>query len=344
MCIKLVKEAVESGARKKKACELLGISLRTLERWELEPGKGDGRCGPNTPPANKLTVEERNLVIELVTHRWFRDLSPAQIVPILADAGTYIASESTIYRILREEKMLAHRSASRPARHLKPDECIAIRPNQVWSWDITYMKSSVRGQFFYLYLVMDVFSRKIVAWDIHEVESADYASVLISKACLENGIPRESLILHSDNGGPMKGATMLATLQFLGIIPSFSRPKVSDDNAYSESLFRTLKYRPEYPHSPFESVESAKDWMQGFVHWYNNIHRHSGIRFVTPASRHSGEDREILAKRKEVLEKARKINPSRWTRNTRNCEPISVVKLNPSTHSNKGSEGSKKCA
>ncbi len=174
---------------------------------------------------------------------------------------------------------------------------MAQGPNQVWSWDITYLRSSVKGKFYYLYLVVDVFSRMIVGWAVHEEESSDLAGALITEACLRQGVDPDKLILHSDNGGPMKGATMLATLQWLGIVPSFSRPKVSDDNAYSEALFRTLKYRPEYPSVPFQSLQESRSWTSKFERWYNHEHRHSGIKFVSPASRHSGEDEAILLRR-----------------------------------------------
>ncbi len=320
-----------SGARRKQSCEVLGISIRTLQRWEMEPGRGDQRQGPNRRPVSVLSEAEKQLIVAVATSPQFRDLSSSQIVPILADSGVYIASEASFYRILRENKLLAHRNAARPAKHSRPKEYVATGPNQLWSWDITYLKSSVRGEFYYLYLAVDVYSRMIVGWAVHEIESSELASSLILEASLRHGVDREELILHSDNGGPMKGATMLATLQWLGIVPSFSRPSVSDDNAYSEALFKTLKYRPEYPTSPFESIEAAQVWVKGFVQWYNYEHRHSGIRFVTPSSRHYGEDEIILKKRKEVYEEAREKNPYRWASGkTRNCEPITEVKLNTS--------------
>jgi putative transposase len=325
----LVVEAAKNGARRSKACEILGISLRTLQRWEKGPDDGDKRAGPKSRPANSLSEAEKMLVVAVATSPQFRDLSPAQIVPILADGGVYIASEASFYRILRQQKMLTHRSSARPSIHSHPKEYVATAANQVWSWDITYLKSSVRGRFYYLYLVVDVFSRMIVGWSVHEEESAELASALILEACLRHGVDPHKLILHSDNGGPMKGATMLATLQWLGIVPSFSRPSVKDDNAFSEALFRTLKYRPEYPSAPFESLEQASSWVKGFVQWYNFEHRHSGIRFLIPASRHYGQEESILNKRKEVYEEARKANPIRWTTGTRNWERISEVRLNP---------------
>ena len=324
MCIQLVDEAVDTGARRHKACEILGISVRTLQRWKKEPEKEDQRQGPNSMSENTLSEAEKMLIIAVATSPRFKDLPPSQIVPILAESGVYIGSEASFYRILRENSMLAHRSS-------KPKEYVATGANQVWSWDITYLRSSVRGKFYYLYLVVDVWSRMIVGWAVHEVESAELASALISEACLRHGVDPEKLVLHSDNGGPMKGATMLATLQWLGIVPSFSRPSVSDDNPYSEALFKTLKYRPEYPSKPFEDLQSVEVWMTEFVNWYNHEHRHSGIRFVTPASRHCGEDTLILEKRKEVYEEAQQKNPSRWASGkTRTWEPIQEVALNPS--------------
>jgi len=252
-------------------------------------------------------------------------------VPILADEGVYIASEASFYRVLREKKLLAHRNKAKPSRNSKPKEHIATGPNQVWSWDITYLKSSIRGSFYYLYLVVDIFSRMIVAWAVQEEESAMHAGALITEAYMRHGVDPDTLILHSDNGGPMKGATMLATLQWLGVVPSFSRPSVSNDNAYSEALFKTLKYRPEYPSKPFDGISAAEEWVEEFVGWYNDEHRHSGIRFVTPSSRHYGKDKDMLVKRKEVYEEAQQRNPLRWfSGKIRNCDMITEVRLNPS--------------
>lgn len=170
-----------------------------------------------------------------------------------------------------------------------------------------------------------------MAWAVHEEESAELAGAMIVEACMRYGVDPKALILHSDNGGPMKGATMLATLQWLGVVPSFSRPSVSNDNAYSEALFKTLKYRPEYPSKPFDGLSAAEEWVKEFVGWYNEEHRHSGIRFVTPSSRHYGKDKDILEKRKGVYEEAQQRNPLRWfSRKTRNCDMITEVRLNPS--------------
>ena len=164
---------------------------------------------------------------------------------------------------------------------------------------------------------------------MHEKESSAHASLLIRKTCLAEGVQQDQLVLHSDNGSPMKGATMLATLQKLGVVPSFSRPSVSDDNPYSESLFRTLKYTPSYPAKPFQSIETARKWVHEFVQWYNDEHRHSGIQFVTPNQRHQGKDKEILEKRKAVYQAAKEKNPKRWSGEIRDWNPVTKVWLNP---------------
>ena len=179
---------------------------------------------------------------------------------------------------------------------------------------------------------MDIYSRKIVGWQVYAEESSALAADLMTDICQREAIQRQQVILHSDNGSPMKGATMLATLQALGIIPSFSRPSVSNDNPYSESLFRTLKYRPEYPDKPFEDLAAARCWVQGFVEWYNIEHLHSAISFVTPDQRHRGKDQEILAKRKQVYTLVKSQHPERWSGDIRKWEWIKEVFLNPEKH------------
>ena len=331
MMLGLIDEAVSCGARQRKACEVVGLDPRTLQRWKAQGIGEDRRAGPKHPPSNKLSAQERARILEVVNSVEHRDLSPNQIVPKLADEGVYLASEATFYRTLREEGQMKHREPSKPpTARSRPEEYVATAPNQVWSWDITYLCSPIRGVFYYVYMVVDVWSRKIVGWTVHESESAEHASVMIEAACAREGIGRHQLVLHSDNGGPMKGATLLATLQALGVTTSFSRPRVSNDNPFSEALFRTAKYRPEYPRRPFASLEEARRWVAWFVRWYNTEHRHSAIRFVTPDERHSGRDAEILAKRSELYAAVRARRPERWTRNARNWTPIETVALNPS--------------
>jgi putative transposase len=329
MTLDLVGEAERAGARRAAACAVLGVSVRTVERWRRDPAARDQRSGPTTVPANTLTPDERREILATVNAPRFRDLSPNQIVPLLADEGRYLASEATLYRILRAEALLHHRERSQAPVRRPPMAHTATGPNQVWSWDITYLRSPVRGIFFYLYLVVDVWSRKIMAWDAYEAESAELAAGLIEGQCAALGLDPQGLVLHADNGGPMKGATMVATLERLGILASFSRPRVSDDNPYSEALFRTLKYRPEYPDQPFEDVAAARAWVATFVRWYNTEHLHSGIRFVTPEDRHSGREAAILAGRRALYASARAARPERWSRGPRCWTPIERVYLNP---------------
>ncbi len=332
MILSAIDEAIAAGARAERACQEAGLSARAVARWRGQGGGEDARCGPTTAPAQKLSDEERALVLEVANRPEFRDLSPRQIVPLLADRGQYIASESTFYRVLREAGQLAHRGHVRPATQRKPKEHVASAPNQVWSWDITYLRSAVRGSFFYLYLAVDVFSRKIVGWDVHTEEASEHSAALIESATSAEKIRPSKLTLHSDNGGPMKGSTMLATLQRLGVVPSFSRPSVSDDNPFSEALFRTLKYCPSFPRKPFNTVSDARAWVTTFVAWYNGKHLHSGIRYVTPADRHARRDTNILARRHAVYAAAKKRCPRRWSGATRDWSPIGAVYLNPIKH------------
>ena len=297
--IKLIEEAVDNGAQLANSCKSLGITDRTYYRWKnLDKSYSsyeDRRAyADHSDPSNKLSPEERQRVLDIVNEERFASMPPCQIVPALADEGEYIASESTIYRILREEKMQNHRGRSQePGKYGKPTSFCATAPNQVWTWDITYLRAAVKGLFYYLYLIVDVFSRDIVGWEVWEEESADHASDLIRRTCIAQGrLTIEPLVLHSDNGSPMKGATMLETLYALGITPSNSRPRVSNDNPYSESLFKTLKYRP--------------------------------------AERHAGKSEEILSHRHDVYEAAKAAHPERWNgRDTRDWTDIKAVYLNP---------------
>lgn len=342
--ISLIDEACAAGARLSKACLVLNVAHRTVQRWRQgENVQADGRrdAGKLRTPANKLSPTERARVLAVVNSAEFSSLPPCQIVPALADQGTYLASESTIYRLLNQHNLLAHRGKTKPATRRRPDPYVATAPNQLWSWDITYLPATIKGVFFYLYLIMDVFSRKIVGWEVLDSESAELASSVFRKAHLREGISNDDLVLHSDNGSPMKGATMLATLQKLGVIPSFSRPSVSNDNPYSESLFKTLKYHPVYPDQPFDSIVAARQWVDRFSKWYNYSHRHSALKFVTPDQRHRGLDIEILEKRSLLYRRARTRNPERWTGKTRNWERAITVSLNPNRSNKKEVENTK---
>ena len=329
MLLELIDEAVASGATLHRACAAVGLSPTTIARWRSNPDSEDGRRGPIAKPPNTLTDEERTEVVAIMNEPQYSSMSPSTLVPLLATLGFYLASESTFYRIARALKLLTRRGRARAPSHRKPRELVAHGPNQVWAWDITFLPAEVRGRFFKLYVVLDVWSRMIVGAVVHEIEDATLAAELLERCYIEQEVTPDQLALHSDNGGAMKGNTMLAKLQQLGVMPSFSRPHVSDDNPFAESVMRTIKYNPAYPDRPFADLAAARDWVATFVAWYNEEHLHSGIQFVTPAQRHHGLDVAILAHRHEVYKAARARNPERWTGETRNWEHPGVVVLNP---------------
>jgi transposase InsO family protein len=330
----LINEAVTAGARRAKACAALEISDRTLRRWtkddQIHPDQRP--LVPRPEPANKLSAAECAAVLEVCNSKEFASLPPSQIVPKLADQGRYLASESSFYRILRADGQQHHRGRAKPpVRRKPPTSYQASAPCEVWTWDITWMPGPVAGLFFYLYLIVDIFSRKIVGWEVHEREGAELAAVLIRRAVLAEGCIARPLVLHADNGSPMKGATMKTTLEKLGIIASYSRPRVSNDNPFSEALFRTCKYRPNWPAKGFATKAEAQAWVKSFAGWYNGEHLHSGIRFVTPDERHAGHDRATLDSRASLYANAKAQNPERWSGKTRNWQPAGPVWLNPET-------------
>ena len=327
--------AHSAGARLRLACETACIDLRTLQRWKAHDGLvgGDGRPQAVHPaPLHALSETERAQLLCVANEPRFAAVPPARIVPMLADEGVYLASESTFSRVLREHGQSEHRGRAKAPKAARPPTThIASAVRQVWCWDMTYLPAPVMGRWFYLYLILDLYSRKIVGWEVHETDHADHAAHLVRRTALAEGIAALSAkpVLHGDNGSTLKATTVLAMLNWLGVKPSYSRPRVSDDNAYAESLFRTAKYRPEFPTKGFADLEQARTWAAGFVHWYNIDHRHSGIRYVSPAQRHAGDDLAILAARHALYTRARELNPARWSGNTRNWSPIGAVTLNP---------------
>ncbi|AJJ10558.1 integrase core domain protein [Yersinia rohdei] len=281
-------------------------------------------------PVNRLSQEEETLIRDICHEPEYASLPPSQIVPRLADKGVYLASESSFYRVLRRSGEVHRRGRqARQQRVSVPTTFIASGPCQVWSWDITWLPSVVRGRWFYLYLILDLYSRKITGYEVHETESGEQAAALMQRSVIREGCWRQPLVLHADNGAAMKSQTLQMKLHELNITPSHSRPRVSNDNAYAESLFRTLKYVPTWPSSGFKKLEEARNWVNKFTRWYNEEHRHSGIRYVTPAERHRGEDRELLKKRDELYRQAQKAHPERWSGKTRNWQPKGSVTLNP---------------
>ena len=332
-----IEQAHHDGANYEPACQLSGISLRTLQRWNADAEDGlicsDGRPDATHPePAHALSDDERKQIISVANETRFAAMPPARIVPMLADEGVYLASESSFSRVLRAEGQTAHRGRTKAPRTMRsPTTHIATAPAQVWCWDMTYLPTGIIGRWFYLYLILDLYSRKIVGWEIHETDHSDHAALLVKRTAITEGIYAMAAkpVLHGDNGATLKATTVLSMLHWLGIKPSYSRPRVSDDNAFAESLFRTAKYRPEFSAKGFASLLEARSWGGNFVHWYNHDHRHSGMGYVSPAQRHDGTDRAILAARHELYERSREMNPRRWARHTRNWRPIEAVTLNP---------------
>lgn len=334
-CARDIQIAHEAGAKLRLACETAGINVRTLQRWKAQHGlvTGDGRPSAVRPaPQHALSQAERAELLRVANEPRFADVPPARIVPMLADEGVYLASESTFARVLRGQGQTSHRGRAKAPRATRPPTThIATAPRQVWCWDMTYLPALVFGRWFHLYLILDLYSRKIVGWEVHDTDEAHHAAHLVRRTALSEGIATLAVkpVLHGDNGSTLKATTVLAMLNWLGIKPSYSRPRVSDDNPYSEALFRTAKYRPEFPASGFESLNAARAWAAEFVEWYNVEHRHSGIRYVSPGQRHTGADRAILAARHALYIDARQRHPARWSRHTRDWSPIHAVALNP---------------
>lgn len=248
----LIAKARTDGARQATASALAGIDPRTLQRWRQNDGltRGDRRPDAIRPaPSHALTEEERARIVEVANEPRFAETPPARIVPMLADEGVYIASESSFHRVLRTHGQMNRRGRARPPRRSRPPTThIATRPGAVWCWDVTFLPAQVEGRWFYLYLILDLYSRKVVGFEVHDSDSADHAAHLARRTALAEGVHAMTVrpVLHGDNGATLKGTTVLAMLYWLGIEPSYSRPRVSDDNPYAEAVFRTAKYRPEF--------------------------------------------------------------------------------------------------
>ena len=265
-----------------------------------------------THPA-ALSSDERVEILEVLCSERFVDLSPHQVFMTLLDERRYLCSVRSMYRLLEEHglggdrRRGAHQS---PGRHPMPI-VQASRPNECWSWDITKLRGPVKGVLYYLYTILDIFSRKVVAWTIAERESASVAEQLIRCAIEREGVERDQLTLHADRGGPMIAGDIAELLTGLGVSKSHSRPRVSNDNPYSEAQFKTLKYRPDYP-ARFESIDAARDWCRDFFTWYNHTHYHSGIAYLRPADLHAGRHPEIIEQRQATLDQAQERHPQRF--------------------------------
>ena len=326
--MELIDEAYSNGARIKKACVELEISERTYFRWKKS--LIDRRPEANRPePKNKISESEKKDLLDIINTPKYRDLPASQIVPLLADEGKYIASERTLYRFMKELKLNTKRISTKKHNKRTITTHIAHNSNEVWSWDITWLPGPAKGKYYKLYLILDIFSRMIVGWEVWEEELAEHAQTLIKRTTFKHGVLNKPLVLHSDNGSPMRAKTFQVLLENLGITKSYSRPRVSNDNPFSESLFRTLKYNKNFLKKGFTTLKEARNWVLDFVEYYNKESLHSGISFITPYSRHYGLDVDILENRKKVYKEAKDKNPNRWSKETRNWNRIQSVSLNP---------------
>ena len=294
---------------KKTACEALAVPRATFYRHLDRENKGG--CHHRPAPPLALSPEERQAVLDVAHEKRFWDATPYQIYATLLDEGRYMASIRTFYRVLSANQEVRERrkQVSRP-RYQKP-ELLATRPNEVWSWDITKLKGPVKWSYFHLYVIIDIFSRYVVGWMVAHRESATLAKRLIVETCEKQRITRKQLTLHADRGSSMKSKLVAHLLADLGVTKTHSRPHVSNDNPYSESQFKTLKYSPGFPER-FGSVQDARTFCQGFFNWYNTVHKHSGIGFMTPEQVHYGMAQNIQAQRRAVLESAFKEHAKRF--------------------------------
>jgi len=292
-------------------CRALGVSRATVYRrrqtWRTP------RVAPRPTPARALQPVERQAVLDVLHSERFVDKAPGEVVATLLDEKRYLCSERTMYRVLAANgEVRERRNQLRHPDYAKP-ELLATDPNQVWSWDITKLKGPVTWTYFYLYVILDIFSRLVVGWMLALRENAELAKRLIAETCEKHGVERDQLTLHSDRGPSMKSLTVGQLLGSLGVTKSHSRPHVSDDNPFSEAQFKTLKYRPEFP-ARFGAFEDALSFCRTFFDWYNNEHRHSGIGMLTPAMVHYGQAESVLAGRQSVMAAAYAAHPDRFVR------------------------------
>ena len=290
----------------KAACDALGVSRATYYRQRKPKTKP-----PRPAPARKLSDTERAIVLETLNSDRFVDQAPAQVHASLLEDGQYLCSTRTMYRILEENEQVKERRNQLRHPHYEKPELLATAPNELWSWDITKLRGPVKWTYYYLYVILDVFSRYVVGWMLAESESAQLARRLIEETCDKESVTPGQLILHADRGSAMKSKLVAQLLGDLGVTKTHSRPHVSDDNPFSESNFKTLKYRPDFP-TRFGSMEDALQFCRRFFEWYNERHHHSGIHFLTPAQVHHGEASTVLANRQATLNAAYAAHPERF--------------------------------
>lgn len=312
------------------ACRALGIPRASFYR-RLGEEEQPSPPAPRPTPARALAPPERQAVLEQLHSERFQDKSPAQIYATLLDEGTYLCSIRTMYRILEQHNEVRERRNQLTHPSYQKPELLATSANQVWSWDITKLLGPAKWTYFYLYVILDIFSRYVVGWMVAPRESAALAKRLIGETCRQQGVAAGQLTLHADRGSSMRSKPVALLLADLGVTKSHSRPHVSDDNPFSESQFKTLKYRPEFPRR-FGSIEDARAFCQGFFRWYNQEHHHSGIALLTPETLHYGRAEEVIQRRQQVLSQAYERNPERFVRaRPRPPDKPTAVWINPPT-------------
>jgi len=295
------------------ACRALGAAPATIYRRRRPP---EPRAPmPRPTSARALSEPEREAVLELLHSQRFVDSSPAQVWATLLDEGRYLASERTMYRLLAANGEVSERRDQLTHPPYAAPELLAERPNEVWSWDISKLKGPAKWTCFYLYVILDVFSRYAVGWSVQHRESAELAKALIAQACEQQQITRDQLTVHADRGSSMRSKPVAFLLADLGVLKTHNRPYTSTDNPYSEAQFKTLKYRPGFP-ARFENIEQARAFCRTFFHWYNHDHRHSGIGLMTPVAVHHGQAQALRAERARVLEAAYAARPERFVKGT----------------------------
>jgi putative transposase len=312
------------------ACTALGVPESSFYR--RLGGKPSGQKRPRSTPARALNLSERHEVLERLCSERFVDRAPAEVVATLLDEGTYLCSERTMYRILASERAVKERREQRRHPTYQRPELVAQRPNEVWTWDITRLRGPQSWKWYYLYVILDIYSRYVVGWMAATRESAELACHLISETHDKWDVEPDQLILHNDRGGPMIASETAQLLARLNITPSLSRPRVSNDNPFSESQFKTLKYGSTFPRR-FGGLEHVLDYGRGFFSWYNDEHRHSGIAMLTPADVHFGRAQAVLQERNRVMAEAFENTPERFPRGT-----PTVPKLDRKVYINKPNE------
>jgi len=294
------------------ACRGLGVARATLYRRRAARVRPRPQQ-PRPRPARALDDKERQEVLDVLNDDKHCDLSPAAIWAMLLDDGTYLCSIRTMYRILEENGEVRERRNQLRHPNYKKPELLATAPNQVWSWDITKLKGPVKWSYYYLYVILDIYSRRVVGWTLADCEDKDLATELIAQTCKKEGIDRDQLTIHADRGPSMTSKVVAFLYADLGVTKSHSRPYTPNDNAFSESAFRTLKYRPDFP-KRFGSIEDARAHCRVFFAWYNGAHRHSSLGLMTPDTVHYGRAEAVTAERSIVLDAAYRAHPTRFVR------------------------------